>query len=185
MREVFQNSSIAINTPRSQKRTVRTGVNFPQLLIGFSGLVLGILFYYFFRSAEHTYFLKILAINPQGHKFLSPILVALANSLPTFIHVFAFILMTASLIAGQKRGYIAVCLAWFAVDFIFELGQGFGDMLISFIPDWFSNFLFFENTKDYLQHGRFDYLDLISIAIGALTAYLFLIRTTLEKEEGA
>jgi general stress protein CsbA len=93
--------------------------------------------------------------------------------------------MTASIIASHKKGYIAVCLAWFTIDFIFELGQGFGNTIISFIPDWFSNLLFLENTKDYFRHGRFDYLDVISIAVGALAAYLFLIRTKLEKEEGA
>jgi len=177
VREVFQIGSIAIKTPRSQRTRERSEINFLQLLIGFSLLVLGILFYCFFRSAEHTYFLKILAINLKGYTFLSPILATLANCLPTFIHVFAFILMTASLIASQKRGYIIVCLAWFAVDFIFELGQGFGNMIILFIPAWFSNFLFLENTRDYFLLGHFDYLDLLSIALGSVTAYMILIKT--------
>jgi len=177
MREVFQFSSIGIKIPRPQRTTIRTGVNILQLLIGFNALVLGILFYYFFRSAEHTYFLKFLVTNPHRHKILLPAFISLGNSLPTFIHVFAFSLMTASLIASQKRGYIVVCLAWFAIDVLFELGQGIGNLIIPVIPSWFFNFLFLENIGNYFLRGHFDYLDLMSIALGSVIAYMILIKT--------
>jgi len=183
MREVFQISSTAIKTPRSQGKTMGSGVNIRQLLIGLTILVLGTLFYYFCRSVEQTYFLKFLAVNPHNTKFLSPIFVTLANSLPTFIHPLAFIVMTAALVAGQKRGYTVVCLAWFTIDVLFELGQGFGDVMIAIIPDWFSSVLFLENAHDYFLHGRFDYLDLLSIALGSAAAYMLLIITSNYKGE--
>jgi hypothetical protein len=185
MKEVFQNSTAAIKTPPSKGTTMSGGVNIVQLLTGLGVLVLGTLFYYMFRSAEHIYFLKILSINPHSNESLSPVFLTFANSLPTFIHGFAFILMTAAFVASRKRGYAIVCLAWFAIDALFELGQGLGDIIIPIIPGWFSNFLFLENAGDYFLHGRFDYLDLFSIALGSLAAYMFLVITTNYKEVSA
>jgi hypothetical protein len=181
MKEVLQISTAAIKTPRSQGITMRGGVNIGQLLTGLGVLALGTLFYYMFRSAEHTYFLKILSIHPHSSKSLAPIILTLANSLPTFIHVFAFILMTAAFVASRKRAYAIVCLAWFAIDALFELGQGFGDLIIPVIPGWFSNILFLENTGDYFLRGRFDHIDLLSIALGSVAAYVLLLKTTNDK----
>jgi hypothetical protein len=183
MREVSQVSCAAMKTPRSRSGTARTGINILQLLIGLGVLVLGTLFYYFCRSAEHTYFLKFLAANSHVHQFQSTLFTRLANSLPTFVHVLAFILMTAAFTASRKKGYVAVCLAWFAVDALFELGQGFGGLIVPFIPDWFSHYPFLENTRDYFLRGSFDYLDLASIALGSLAAYTLLLITTHNKEE--
>ena len=93
--------------------------------------------------------------------------------------------MTAGFFSSQKRGYLFICLAWLTIDVLFELGQGFNNTIILYIPDWFSDVLFLENTKDYLLHGRFDYLDLISIVVGSSVAYFFLMKTKQEKEETA
>ncbi len=183
MREVFQISSTAIKTPRSQGKTMGSGVNIRQLLIGLSSPTnVGDAWTLRSDQAEQR-FLKFLAVNPHNTKFLSPIFVTLANSLPTFIHPLAFIVMTAALVAGQKRGYTVVCLAWFTIDVLFELGQGFGDVMIAIIPDWFSSVLFLENAHDYFLHGRFDYLDLLSIALGSAAAYMLLIITSNYKGE--
>jgi hypothetical protein len=159
------------------------GINTRQLIIGSSVLFGGALFYYFFRSAEHTYFLKFLGNSHHLKDFLPPLLAIFENSLPTFIHVVGFTLMTASIIAKQKRGYAAVCLAWFAIDVLFEIGQGIDKMIIQIIPNWFSNFLFLENTRNYFLQGRFDYFDLLSIVLGSIIAYNVLIKTKEEKGE--
>ncbi len=181
MKEVSQISTAPIKTPTSQGKTMRGGVNIGQLLTGLVVLVLGTLFYYVFRSAEHTYFLKILSVQPHSSEFLAPVFLTFANSLPTFIHVFAFILMTSAFVASRKRGYVIVCLAWFAIDALFELGQGFGDLIIPIIPGWFSNIPLLENTGDYFLRGRFDYIDLLSIALGSVAAYVLLLKTTNDK----
>lgn len=182
MKEVLQISSVPAKASTSYNKPIRTGGKIQQLLIGSCVLILGIILYYFFRSAEHTYFLKFLSINPHRHKILLPAFVSLGNSLPTFIHVLAFSLMTAAFVASRRKGYAIVCLVWFAIDVLFELGQRFGDMIIPVIPSWFSNFLFLENTGDYFLLGRFDYLDLLSIALGSVTAYMILIKTKGEEE---
>ena len=85
--------------------------------------------------------------------------------------------MTSGIIARQKRGYVSVCLFWFAVDCFFEVSQGFDAKKVKIIPDWFSNFVFLENSRSYFLQGRFDYLDLMSIALGSLVAYIILIKT--------
>jgi hypothetical protein len=177
MREGLQINSVDVKTTLFQSTKLKHGVNTKQLYIGFSVLVFGILFYFFFRSAEHTYFLKFFFLNPYRIEYLPSAVVVIGNSLPTFIHVLAFSLITAGLIAAQKGGYVLVCLAWFIIDVLFEVAQAFGEVIILTVPDWFSNFLFLENSKNYFLHGRFDYLDLISITLGSVAAYTLLILT--------
>jgi len=162
---------------------VNTEINTRQLVIGFTVLTLGAIFYYFFRPAEHTYFLKILGDNPYKQDFLAPLYVKVGNSLPTFIHVFAFALITAGLITRHKKGYIIVCLFWFTVDALFEVGQALNEMIIPIIPNWFSDYLFLENTKNYFLHGHYDWFDMLSIALGSITAYILLIKTRYEGEK--
>ena len=72
---------------------------------------------------------------------------------------------------------MAVCLFWFTVNVIFELGQKFDSWVVQSIPDWFSEIFILDTTKNYFLHGHFDYLDLLSIALGALVAYIFLLKT--------
>ena len=165
------------------RKQIVGGINTRQLFIGLYVLIFGVLFYYFFRSAEHTYFLKFFGNNPSLKSFLPPLFVSLGNSLPTFIHVLAFTLMTASIVVKRKRGYAGVCFTWFTIDALFEIGQGFDKIIIQIIPDWFSDILFLENTRNYFLYGRFDNLDFLSIVIGSLFSYFILIMTseTVEK----
>jgi len=173
----FQARSIASKTSLFHKETKEGEVNFSQVLIGLSVLILGVLFYHLFRSADQTYFLKFFSDNPNLKDSLSPGYILIGNSLPTFIHVVAFTVMTSGIIARKKRGYVSVCFFWFAVDCLFEVSQGFDAKIVKIIPDWFSNFVFLENSRSYFLQGRFDYLDLLSIALGSLVAYIILINT--------
>jgi hypothetical protein len=177
MEEFSQIYSVSVNTPRSDRINVRYGVNAKQLLTGIFVLSIGILYYCYFRSAEYTYFKNFLGSYPHPKSILPPFILTIGNSLPAFIHVFAFTLITASLLASQKRGYVIICFAWFFMEVLFELGQRFGNLIIPVIPDWFSDFLFLENTQDYFLYGHFDYFDLLSIAIGSASAYLFLMKS--------
>ena len=183
MKEVFQNNVVVLKLPLFHKKQKVEGVNTRQLIVGLSVLIFGVLFYYFFRSAEHTYFLKYLGSNHYLKGFLPSLFVTVGNSLPTFIHVLAFTLMTASLITSQKRGYAVVCFSWFMIEVLFELGQGLDNIMIQIIPDWFSNIIFLENTKSYFLQGRFDCLDIISITLGSIVAYIILIQTSVDKGE--
>lgn len=183
MKEAFQARSVALKTSLFHKETKEGEINVLQVLTGLSVLILGVLFYYLFRSADQTYFLKFFSDNPNFKDSLSPGYILIGNSLPTFMHVVAFTVMTAGIIARHKRGYVSVCLFWFAVDCLFEVGQGLDTKIVEIIPYWFSNFVFLENSRSYFLQGRFDYLDLLSIALGSLVAYIILIKTGTFKGE--
>jgi hypothetical protein len=157
-------------------------INRLQLFVGFTSIFLGVLFYYFFRTSEHTYLIQFFELTPPLKETPS-LFQKLGYSLPTFVHVFAFSLITAGLIASCKRGYAMACLFWLGINVLFELGQKLDSWVIQFIPDWFSDISFLENTKIYFLKGRFDYLDLFSITLGALVAYIFLIKTAHKEEK--
>ena len=152
-------------------------INRLQLFVGFNVLFLGVLFYYFFRASEHTYFIQFFELTPplQETPFLFQ---KLGYSLPTFIHVFAFSLITAGLIANRKSGYATTCLFWLGINVLFEFGQKYDSWVVQFVPRWFSDIAFLQNTQIYFLKGRFDYFDLFSITLGALVAYLVLLKTS-------
>jgi len=178
MEEVLQNRNAADSPGRSYRVKL---INAPQLLIGFNALLLGAIFYYIFRPAGNIYFIKSLGWDPQLHITMPPLLAGIGRCLPTFIHVFAFILLTAGLVAGSKKSYLIITLAWCAIDLLFEIGQGVGREIMQIIPDWFSGIPFLENTRAYFMRGSFDWYDLFSIALGSLAAY-FILRLTNRKE---
>ena len=99
------------------------------------------------------------------------------NNLPSFIHAFSFILITAGLTIYQRRHALLICLSWFLVDSAFELGQHVITETSAVIPSWFSGVLVLENTKNYFAQGTFDLNDLIAVALGAVIAYLVLLLT--------
>ena len=125
MGEVFQSSCDVLKINQSHEKQVGLKAYIRHLYIGLVLLILGSGFYYFLRSAERIYFLEFFGINPSTKIFLSSLFVTIGNSLPAFILVVAFSLMTAAFIDFQKRGYVIVCLLGFAIDVLFEVMQGF------------------------------------------------------------
>lgn len=155
-------------------------VNKLQILIGLVGLLVGTLVYLIDRPPDQTYFIYNSSIDLSLYNILPNLFGPIGNSLPAFIHVFSFTLITAGLLSCQKRGYLIICLSWFIVDITFELGQKFNSLAVKIIPDWFTGVPFFEHTKNYFLRGTFDLLDLIAITIGAILAY-FTLSVTMQK----
>ena len=140
-------------------------------------LCLGVLVYVLDRQAEFVYFLPAWSsFDSMPGGFFGSI----GNYLPTFIHVYALILLTVVIAVPSITKLIPVCLAWFAVDSLFEVAQlnPIAQWIGSHIPIWFSGIPFLDNTADYFLSGTFDMLDLLSIATGALAAYLTIIIST-------
>ena len=156
-------------------------VNWRQILIGLTALIFGLLVYLVNRPPDQTYFVYVSGLNISLYNRLPNIFGLVGNSLPAFIHVFSFILITAGLISCHKTGFLIICLSWLLVDSAFELGQNFNTWSASIIPDWFEGIPFLENTKSYFIHGTFDFTDLAAIAFGTLTAYLVLLSTNKSK----
>jgi len=157
-------------------------INIRQILIGVVGLLIGTLVYLVDRSPDQTYFVYNTSFNISLFEALPNLFGRIGNSLPSFIHVFSFILLTAGIISCRKKGFLIVCLCWFSIDCVFELGQKFSSLILKIIPNWFSSIPFLENTRNYFSYGTFDFNDLAAITIGTLLAYFVLLSTT--KKEG-
>lgn len=139
--------------------------------VAIGALGVGVLVYMLDRQAEFVYFLPgWLSLNSMTGSFFGSI----GNYLPTFIHVYAFILLTVVVAVPSITKLIPVCLVWFTLDSLFEVAQlhPIAQWIGRHTPGWFSGIPFLENTADYFLMGTFDALDLLSIATGTLAAYL-------------
>ena len=146
-----------------------------RLALGLTALGLGVLVYATDRSAGRTYFLPdTLELHSGGNTFGS-----LGQHLPTLLHVLAFCLLTAAVLRVRWRGALAICIGWLAVDAAFEIGQheAIAPLLARWTPDWFAGIPLLENTVAYFTNGRFDPLDLVSIAAGAVLALPLILAT--------
>jgi len=152
-------------------------INKIQILIGAIGLLIGSLVYLIDRSPDQTYFVYSSPVNISLSNTIPNLFGLIGNSLPEFIHVFSFILITAGLLFCNKRSYIIICFGWFLVDSAFEVGQKFNTWSSSIIPDWFTGIPFLENTENYFLQGTFDLIDLAAIFFGAAIAYFVLLAT--------
>lgn len=92
----------------------------------------------------------------------------LAQWLPSFFHVLAFSLLTATVLAREARPPYGACVAWCAVNMAFEVGQhpALGTSLANIAnglgaPPFLGR---------YFVYGTFDIADLAATAIGALLA---------------
>ena len=131
------------------------------IALAFLSLGLGTLIY-FIRPTGSSY------LNLSGSNLNLSFAAALPwlGSLPSFIHVLAFSLITAVAVGLRKRTILLSCLSWFTVGGLFELGQlGAFSKLLQNLPTGLGN---------YFQAGTFDPYDLIACALGAGVAYLIL-----------
>ena len=149
----------------------RRSINISPILIGITVLLLGTSIYLTDRHPDQTYFVYKSFVNISLHNTLPNLFGFIGNSLPSFIHAFSFILITAGLFQCQKRGCLIICACWFLTDVIFELGQKFKALSSRMVPDWFSGILFLENSKNYFLSGTFDFNDLAAITFGTILAY--------------
>ena len=152
-------------------------INISPILIGITVLLIGTSIYMTDRPPDQTYFVYKSFVNISLHNTLPNLFGIIGNSLPSFVHVFCFILLTAGFLQCQKRGCAIICACWFLTDIIFEFGQKFNLWTSKIIPDWFGGILFLENTKNYFIRGTFDYFDLAAITVGTILAYFVLLHT--------
>ena len=151
------------------------------ILLGIMGLSVGTLVYLIDRDPEHIYFIYHNSIGLSLYHTLPNLFGPVGKSLPTFIHVFSFILLTAGFVTCSRKGYFVICLCWVFVDLLFELGQKFKTWSVMLTPDWFSGIPYLENSRNYFLYGSFDLNDIGSVILGAILAYVLLISTTKEE----
>ena len=154
----------------------RHPVNLTQLGIGVLALLIGVLLYWLDRPAAQTYFMpETLSLFRQTPRLFG----SLGNQLPTFLHAFAFCLISAALVSRTRSTALGICLLWAGIDSLFEIGQhpAVAARLAAAIPAWFAHVPLLDNTRSYFLHGHFDPLDLASILLGAVAAYGLIMLT--------
>ena len=101
----------------------------------------------------------------------------LYGQLPTFIHVYAFILLSVAIAMPWPALVKPICFFWLLFESVFEVGQHevVSTVIVGLLNNGTTESLFPGYIANYFKNGRFDYFDLLSIVVGALCAY-FTIR---------
>jgi hypothetical protein len=134
-------------------------------------LLMGVLVYLFFRSGSLVYFLA--GIIPEAVDYTVST-GTIFNSIPSFFHIYAFILLTAIVLNPSRTGLILICFGWIAIELFFEIGQHpfFAQHLTEWVPAWFANFPYLEVANSYFLSGTFDPVDVLFILFGTAAAVL-------------
>ncbi len=148
--------------------------NQTRIAIGLGVLLLGTLVYLVDRPSEQGFL-----FNLSLSQFTPTLFGVLGDSLPTFAHVFAFSLLTVALLRPSIKVGTVVCLGWFFLDAAFEVSQhpSVAQWVTTLIPSWFEHIPILEQTEGYFVYGTFDPADMLSIAVGAMVAYLVIQKT--------
>jgi len=150
-------------------------INFRYILIGIFLLSIGTLIYIIDRPPDQTYLIFSLPFQLSFYEATPSLFGPIGNFLPHFLHIVAFILLTAGVMDCGNKGRLAICLFWLFICIGFELGQKFSAQAAGLVPDWFDGIFILENTRSYFLHGTYCHLDIAAIVTGSILAGLFLI----------
>ena len=162
--------------------TFRNAINTRQVLFGLAALFVGSSVYLVDRPPDQTYFLYGSDTWISLYHVLPNLCGIFGGTLPAFIHIFAFILISAGIASSGRKGCLVVCVSWFFVDCAFELGQKYSALSLSITPDWFAGIPYLEACESFFREGTFDPLDVAAMALGALAAY-FVLAMTMTRED--
>lgn len=127
------------------------------------------------RPAPQVYLLpSVLAFSDSSRNFFG----AIGASLPSFLHVFAFSLLTAAVVASRTpRAAAIIAGAWCGTDLLFELGQhpALSAFIDASLPSWFASVPVLENVGPYFLRGSFDATDVAATVMGAALAYFTIV----------
>ncbi len=138
-------------------------------------LCAGVALYLLTRNPASVYFITLLpqSLWPDG-----AISCTACGSLPSLLHVYAFILISAYVLQPvTERQLASLCLGWFSIETLFEIGQieTVAILIQLHLPAWAEQLPLVSIMDDFLLHGTFDPLDILFTALGTLAAYALLI----------
>ncbi len=144
-------------------------------LTAFMALGAGTFLYLLTRDPASAYFTAWL---PQTLLPDSPLACRACDSLPSLLHVYAFILLSASVLQPETTKQLAwLCLSWCGIETAFEVGQI--DAVAVFIqqqfPNWAERLPLLGIVEEFLLQGTFDPMDLLFTGLGTLAAFGLLI----------
>lgn len=151
-------------------------------LAALGALAIGMLVYALDRLPESVYFLPAgWSLAEDGVRWFG----SLGGQLPEFLHVYAFALLTAAVLASSRGLALLSCAVWWGLDTLFEIGQhpAVSPAITAALPAWFEAVPFLENTGSYFTRGTFDPLDFIAIAVGAVAAYFTIVIVCIREED--
>lgn len=134
-------------------------------------LALGVLVYLSDRQPSHATLIPAMFAFGTGSLFG-----VLGHWLPSFVHPFAFSLISAAMRAPSSAHTYGICAAWWSVNLIFEVGQHplIRSTVVDRLQATFGDGLLTRPVSNYLLRGTFDVADLIAATLGALAAVLVL-----------
>lgn len=152
----------------------KSKLNWLQIIIGLTALALGVVLYLYDRPSSQIYFVPDLLSQYEGKPFMFGVI---GYHLPTFLHAFAFCLLSTGILGSSTKEAFVICLFWLLIDGAFEIAQhpDIANGIIPYIPDWFKHIPVLDNTASYFIQGRYDPADLGAILIGTVVAYFLIL----------
>lgn len=137
------------------------------IMAGLAALLAGVFIYAATRSSQQVFFLQFL---PEIHRRFP--VNSFLYSLPSFLHVYAFILFTYAVLPKQKNQLRRIFLFWLIVELLFEFGQQHDIALAvtRYLPDWLNHSAWLKTISVYFLRGTFDPVDVLFVFSGALAA---------------
>jgi len=134
-------------------------------------LALGVMVYLADRPPSHATLIPAMFALGTGSLFG-----ALGNWLPSFVHPFAFSLMSSAFRAPAAAPAYGTCAAWWSVNLVFEVCQHplIRPFVVERLQATLGNGWPTRPVSNYLLRGTFDVGDLIAATLGALAAALLL-----------
>jgi len=155
-------------------------VNKRFLLIGFLALLAGTMVYLQDRPIGSA---RFLSGCESIHLFFHGLLFSfgqLGLYAPSFFHPLAFSLISAAFLLTTKSRLV-MCVAWFLINFLFELGQTLGSQSKDCVGQLPETIFIIKWLSDLCNSGVFDLSDMLAVSLGSLTAVLIIVVNSKQK----
>jgi len=142
-----------------------------QIVAGVIVLIIGVFVYLVDRSSTSVYLIPDSWFLGDS---IPPVFGAIGDHLPTFAHTFAFILFTSAVLEPWRWSAVVACTGWWAVGSVFEVAQSdaWAVAIAARVPAWFADWPLLDNVANYFIAGQFDRVDLVSIGVATVGAFI-------------
>lgn len=151
-----------------------TIIDLRPIVAGTAALILGVLVYLTVRNPDALLLFQGMGLDTFRYEPTGLFFVPFWGVLPDFLHAFAFALITAGALGRNPSTHAPVCLFWFVINTVFELGQKFPGQAMALIPDAWMSATPIQWASVYVNKGTFDPFDILAFAAGSIAAFALL-----------